>query len=65
VLQNISADLKLCHERAEEAERRAAGDTDTAMRDSALSLARSWRTLAMSIEFTERLERFLSNQRKR
>jgi hypothetical protein len=59
VLQRLGDDIADALERAAEADGRAAAATDPDMRLEYGRLALSWRRLAQSMEFVERLEKFL------
>lgn len=59
VLQKLSDHISQCFTRAADAERRAAVTADPIMREDYEGIARSWRHLAASYQFTESLERFL------
>jgi hypothetical protein len=61
MLQNLSDHVKNCLERAEEAGRRAKETGDPVRNADFLNLEKSWRVLARSFEFVERLERLLHN----
>jgi hypothetical protein len=55
----LSGQISDCLERAADAERRAAATTDPALRHDYEHIARTWRQLAASYQFSETLERFL------
>ena len=59
VLQRLSGQISDCLERAADAERRAAATTDPGLRHDYEHIARTWRQLAASYQFSETLERFL------
>jgi hypothetical protein len=59
VLQELSERIADCLARAADAERRAAQTFDETIRVDNEKMARSWRLLASSYQFTESLERFL------
>ena len=58
VLNNLSEQIRDCLEHAEECARRAAAQTDPALRDDFLRLEKRWLELARSMEFAERLTDF-------
>lgn len=59
MLQRLSGQISDCLERAADAERRAAATTDPGLRRDYEHIARTWRQLAASYQFSETLERFL------
>ena len=61
MLLKLSGHISNCLERAADAEQRAQQATDPAIRSDNEVLAHSWRHLACSYQFVERLERFLSD----
>jgi hypothetical protein len=58
VLQNVSAEIRECLERAADCVRQAELERDPKLRQDFLDLARRWRKLADSYEFASRLETF-------
>ena len=58
VLNNLSEQIRDCLQHAEECGRRAAAQTDPALRDDFLRLENRWLELARSMEFAERLTDF-------
>ena len=64
VLNNLSEQIRDCLQHAEECARRAAAQTDPALRDDFLRLEKRWLELARSMEFAERLTDF-SKEAKR
>ena len=59
VLQRLGGHISDCLERAADAERRAAATTDPMLKNDYEHIARTWRQLAASYQFSETLERFL------
>jgi PAS domain S-box-containing protein len=58
MLQKPSEQVQACLERAFEAERKAWGSTDPALKADLLEMEKRWTALARSYEFTERLTEF-------
>jgi hypothetical protein len=61
VLLKLSGHISNCLERAASAEKRAQQSNDSTTRSDHEFLAQSWRHLALSYQFVESLERFLSD----
>jgi hypothetical protein len=61
VLLKLSGHISNCLERAASAEKRAQQSNDSTSRSDHEFLAQSWRHLALSYQFVESLERFLSD----
>lgn len=59
MLGNLSKQVKLCYDRAADAEMNAAKAVDPNSRQEFLEAATRWRKLARSYEFTEQLQRFI------
>ena len=60
---NLSEQLLQCYQRAEACARKAAAYPDgSSIRQDFLDMERRWRTLARSIEFSERLNGFANNK---
>jgi hypothetical protein len=64
VLNNLSEQIRECLQHAEECARKAAVQTDPAVRGDFLGLEKRYRELARSIEFGERLKSFTKNSAK-
>ena len=64
VLNNLSEQIRDCLQHAEECARRAAAQTDPALRDDFLRLEKRWLELARSMEFAERLTDFSDETRR-
>lgn len=64
MLNNLSEQVRECHRHAEQCAWQASVHTDSKLKDSYLEMERRWLTLARSYEFTQRLEDF-SNETKR
>ena len=66
MLQKVSDHIANCLAQAAEAERRAAAASDEVTRIGNERMAKSWRHLASSYQFAERLDRFVveANERK-
>jgi hypothetical protein len=65
MLQKVSDHVAICLARAAEAERHAAAASHEASRIDNERMAKTWRRLADSYEFADRLERFLLENDKR
>ena len=65
MLQKVGDHIANCLAQAAEAERRAAAASDEVTRIGNERMAKSWRHLASSYQFAERLERFLLEADKR
>jgi PAS domain S-box-containing protein len=63
VLQNLSDNIRLCHERAAEAKERADQTYDPEAKADFLNMEKRWLLLARSYEFGERLVDFESSRR--
>lgn len=61
MLLKLSGHIQNCLERAASAEKRAQQSNDSTTRSDHEFLAQSWRHLALSYQFVESLERFLSD----
>jgi hypothetical protein len=64
MLNQLSEQIRECHEHAEYCERKAAQQTNPELRQDFVTLAELWRNLARSYEFTERATDF-SNEATR
>jgi hypothetical protein len=64
VLNNLSEGIRECLQHAEDCARKAATQTDPALRDDFLRLEKRWLDLARSMEFAERLSNFTKNSAK-
>jgi hypothetical protein len=65
LLNNPSEHVRECLRRAEDCARQAAAQTDTKMKDDFLDLERRWLSLARSYEFTERLDSFCGETKRK
>ena len=61
VLDNLSGQIRDCLLHAEDCARKAAAQTDPALRDDFLRLEKRWLELARSLGFVERLDSFTKN----
>jgi hypothetical protein len=59
MLLRLTQHIAACHERAREADTRAAKSSDPGQKAGYEAIARSWRSVARGYEFVESLERFL------
>jgi hypothetical protein len=59
VLNNLSEEIRDCLQHAEDCARKAAAQTDPALRDDFLRLEKRWLDLARSLEFVEQLNSFI------
>jgi hypothetical protein len=64
VLRNLSEEIRECYRHAEDCSQKAAAQTDPKLKVDFLQLEQRWLFLARSYEFTERLENF-SDEAKR
>ena len=64
MLENVSEQIRECHDHAEDCARKAAAQTDSGLRQDFLDMERRWPTLAKSYELSHRLGDS-SNERKR
>ncbi len=64
MLNNLSEQVRECLDHAEECARKAAAQTDPALREDYLMLEKRWLNLAQSMEFVERLDGFTKNSPK-
>jgi hypothetical protein len=64
MLNNLSEQVRECHQHAELCAWRASVQTESQLKDIYLEMGQHWLMLARSHEFTERLEDF-SNETKR
>ena len=64
MLSNLSEQIRDCLQHAEECARKAAAQTNPALRDDFLRLEKRWLDLARSMEFAERLDSFTKNSPK-
>ena len=64
VLNNLSDQIRDCLQHAEGCARKAAAQTDPALRDDFLRLEKRWLELARSMDFAERLNSFTNNMPK-
>jgi hypothetical protein len=64
VLNNLSEQIRDCLQHAEDCARKAAAQTDPALRDDFLRLEKRWFGLARSMEFVESLNSFTKNSPK-
>lgn len=62
MLQQLSAQIRACHERATEARRNAEETADPALKADFLRMEQRWLTLARSYEFTDKLGDFTAAQ---
>jgi hypothetical protein len=65
MLENVSQQIRECYEHAEDCARKAAVQTDSALRQDFLDMERRWLTLARSYELTERLGDFSKETTRR
>jgi hypothetical protein len=64
MLENVSEQIRECYDHAEECARKAAAQTNPALKQDFLDMERRWLSLARSYELSDRLGDF-SNERKR
>lgn len=64
LLNNLSEQVRECLQHAEDCARQAATQSDGRMKEDFLDLERRWLSLARSYQFTERLDDFC-NEKKR
>lgn len=65
MLNNLSEQVRECLQRADGCAREAAAQTCAKMREDFLDLERRWLSLARSYEFTERLDDFCTDTKRR
>jgi hypothetical protein len=65
MLNNLSAQIRDCHEHAEDCARKAAAQSDLQLKQDFLDLERRWLKLARSFELGERLTDFQAEARRR
>jgi hypothetical protein len=65
LLNNLSEHVRECLRHAEDCARQAATQTDGKMKEDFLDLERRWLSLARSYEFTERLDDFCGEAKRR
>jgi len=64
LLNNLTEQIRECLQLAEECARKAAAQSDPAIRDDFLGLEKRYRELVRSFEFGERLKSFTKNSAK-
>ncbi len=65
MLQKLSHQITQCLDRATAAEQRAAQTSDLALKSDLEQIAKGWRSLAVSYQVAESLERFILNMNRK
>jgi hypothetical protein len=65
VLNNPSEHVRDCLQRAQDCARRAAAQTDPRLKEDFLDLERRWLALARSYEFSDRLDDFCGETKRK